>query len=47
MINMGDYGDIVDYTTIEWITFITATIVNPIVMLNLLIAVIGDTYDRV
>ncbi|OMJ80406.1 hypothetical protein SteCoe_19361 [Stentor coeruleus] len=36
-----------DYSTIQWICFILATIINPVIMMNLLISIMGDTHDRV
>jgi WD40 repeat protein len=35
------------YNTIQWVCFIAATIINPIIMMNLIISLMGDTYDRV
>ncbi|CAG9319878.1 unnamed protein product [Blepharisma stoltei] len=35
------------YSDIEWISFYVATIVNPLMMFNLLVAIMGDTYERV
>ncbi|CAG9318217.1 unnamed protein product [Blepharisma stoltei] len=35
------------YETVEWIIFLIASILNPLIMLNLLISIIGDTFDRV
>ena len=31
----------------DWIFFILATLINPIIMLNLLIALMSDTYEKV
>lgn len=42
----GDW-DIDNFGTSEWIWFILATIVNPLIMLNLVIALMGDTYNNV
>jgi len=44
--------DLADFSTdgqgtLEWIIFFFASVINPLVMLNLLISIIGDTYDRV
>ena len=30
-----------------WVVFVCATLVNTIMMLNMLIAIMNDTYDRV
>lgn len=46
LLNLGEF-DTSDFTAIDWVIFITATIINPIVMLNLLIAIMSDTYGRV
>lgn len=45
-INLGDF-DTDDYNFIDWLVFILATLINPIIMLNLLIALMSDTYSRV
>mmetsp|Transcript_13159 Transcript_13159/g.2022 ORF Transcript_13159/g.2022 Transcript_13159/m.2022 type:complete len:94 (+) Transcript_13159:750-1031(+) len=42
----GDW-DIDGFGTAEWVWFILATIVNPLIMLNLVIALMGDTYNNV
>jgi hypothetical protein len=39
----GEYGE----DMMEWAVFITASFINPLVMMNLLIAIMGDTYSRV
>lgn len=36
-----------DLTEIFWIVFFLASIMNPIILLNMLIAIMSDTYDRV
>ena len=46
LINLGNINNY-DYTTIQWICFIIATIINPIIMMNLIISIMGDTYSRV
>ena len=35
------------FTALQWIFFILATFLQPIVMLNMLISIMGDTYSRV
>jgi WD40 repeat protein len=35
------------YDDMEWVWFLLISIINPLIMLNLLIAIMGDTYDRV
>lgn len=47
-LNYGDfdtdaYGD----NMMEWAVFVLASFINPLVMMNLLIAIMGDTYSRV
>jgi len=43
------YGDFQtdDYNAAEWALFILATCAMPLIMLNLLIAIMSDTYERV
>ena len=44
--NLGDLpDDPVSFLT--WILFFIITIINPVIMLNLLISIMGDTYGRV
>lgn len=43
---MGDF-DTTDYDWAQWTIFILASAINPIIMLNLLIAIMSDTYDKV
>lgn len=45
-LNYSDF-DTDDYSSKQWFVFLTATFFNPLVLLNLLIAIMGDTYDRV
>lgn len=42
----GDY-DVEHYTYEKWMVFIIATVINPLIMMNLLISIMGDTYSRV
>ena len=45
-LNLGDFD--ADYTDpFDWIIFFLATVINPLIMLNLLISIMGDTYGRV
>ena len=43
------YGDFDPdgYTTTEWLMFLLASIIMPLILLNLLISIISDTYGRV
>ena len=43
------YGDFETdgYTTINWFLFLIASTLLPLVMLNMLIAIMSDTYARV
>jgi WD40 repeat protein len=43
--NFGDFGDPSSIT--EWFVVTLMMLINPIVMLNLLISILGDTYSRV
>lgn len=45
-LNFGNIQD-VQYDILEWIVMSLIVIVNPIIMLNVLISIISDTYDRV
>lgn len=43
-----DYADFQDYDGIlESIIFLAATIINPLILLNMLIAMMGETFSRV
>jgi WD40 repeat protein len=45
-LNLGDFD--ADYTeTFDWIIFFLASVINPLIMLNLLISIMGDTYGKV
>lgn len=44
--SLGDF-DTDDYSTGEKILFLFSSIINMIIMLNLLISILGDTFDRV
>lgn len=46
LITLGNVND-GNYSIIQWICFILATIINPVIMMNLLISIMGDTHDRV
>mmetsp|Transcript_39910 Transcript_39910/g.38464 ORF Transcript_39910/g.38464 Transcript_39910/m.38464 type:complete len:93 (-) Transcript_39910:243-521(-) len=43
------YGEFVieNYEAFDWVVFVLATLVMPLVLLNLLIAIMSDTYERV
>ena len=45
-INLGNFS-FPTYDAVQWTCFLIATVINPIVMMNLIIAIMGDTYDRV
>lgn len=45
-LDTGDF-DAARFSYIEWSIFFLASVINPIIMLNLLISIIGDTFDRV
>jgi WD40 repeat protein len=44
-----DLADFVtdEYQGFDWVIFFLATVINPLVMLNLLISIMGTTYERV
>lgn len=42
----GDF-DLDSYDAALWVLFILASLIMPLVMLNLLIAIMSDTYDRI
>ena len=46
LINLGDF-DANEMGTLELVYFFLATVINPIIMLNLIISIMGDTLDRV
>ena len=46
LLNLGDF-DTDNYGLFEWIIFFFASVINPLIMLNLLISIMGDTYGRV
>ena len=45
-LNFGNM-DTNNYNKLEWLFFLLVTIFNPIIMLNLLISIMSETYDRV
>ncbi|OMJ78838.1 hypothetical protein SteCoe_21282 [Stentor coeruleus] len=46
LLSLGSF-DTKGYENFEWIIFFFASVINPLIMLNLLIAIMGDTYSRV
>lgn len=45
-LDLGDFN--ADFTELfDWIIFFLATVINPLIMLNLLISIMGDTYSKV
>ena len=36
-----------DFTVVEWLVFVGASLFIPLVLFNLLIAIMGDTYSRI
>lgn len=45
-LDLGDFGG--DYKGVfDWIIFFLATVINPLIMLNLLISIMSDTYSKV
>lgn len=45
--NIGDYPGIDGYDMLFWLFFFLFTILNPIIMLNLIINLMGETFNRV
>ena len=43
----GDFAYVDDYGGVEWLFFLLSTVLMPLVMMNLLIAIISDTFERV
>jgi len=46
MLMYGEYN-VDDYGRPEWLLFALATVIMPLLMLNMLIAIMSDTYERV
>jgi WD40 repeat protein len=46
LLSLGEF-DTNNYGTFEWIIFFFASVINPLIMLNLIISIIGDTFGRV
>ncbi len=47
LLSYGDFASTDEYSRLEVFIFIAGTLFLPLIMLNMLIAVMGDTYDRV
>jgi WD40 repeat protein len=47
VLNFGDLGEGVSTDPIVWIVMTLMMLINPIIMLNLLISILSDTYSRV
>ena len=43
----GDFAAVEEYSGVEWVFFVISTVLVPLVMMNLLIALISDTFDKV
>ena len=46
LLNLGSFSTD-NYGAFEWIIFFFASVINPLIMLNLLISIMGDTFGRV
>lgn len=46
LIDLGDYASD-EFSVSQSVIFFLASMINPIIMMNLLISIIGDTHDRV
>ena len=42
---MGEF-DTTDFVSLEWVLFVCASIVNVIIMLNLLVSILGDAFEK-
>ena len=47
LIDFGDFGGAGEYSPLAYLLFILGVVFVPLVMMNMLIAIMGDTYDRV
>lgn len=45
-LDLGDFSTS-EYDHFDWVIFFFATVINPLIMLNLLISIMGNTYGRV
>ena len=43
----GDFGDYTEFDTVKFVVFVFFTFVIPLVLMNLLIAIMSDSYARV
>ena len=46
LLNLGNFSTD-NYEAFEWMIFFFASVINPLIMLNLLISIMGDTFGRV
>lgn len=46
LLNLGNFSTD-NYEAFEWLIFFFASVINPLIMLNLLISIMGDTFGRV
>lgn len=46
LLNLGNFSTD-NYEAFEWLIFFLASVINPLIMLNLLISIMGDTFGRV
>ena len=47
LLTLGEFGDLPNHFSIRWVFFITCSLFNLIIILNLLIAIISETHARV
>jgi hypothetical protein len=45
-VNLGDFSNQQNKIDLTYLSFVAATIVNVIIMLNLLISILGDSFDK-
>ena len=47
VLSLGDLGDFADFTLVKFFIFVTFSFVIPLVMMNLLIAIMSDAYATI
>jgi hypothetical protein len=45
MLNFGEFGEY--DKLLEWIIFFAASILDPLILMNILIAIMGDAYGKI
>ena len=47
LLGLGEYSEVENFDAVTWIFFLLATFITQITIVNMLIAVMGDTFDKV